>query len=218
MSKIVHPYSDIFVRYLLGDENNKDLLLSFINAVHEDYELPLITDITIKNPFNLKTFRAEKETVIDVKGYDEKGRLYDIEVQTAGNETFKYKSLYYWAKVYASQISSGDKYQVLKPAICINLVNFSLIENASVHSCFLLREMKNPGLILTDHLIIHYLEISKFLKKESIHSRFEKWMAYFKFEGKREEIMETIIKDDKIFSKAHDRFRQTGSFKDSGKE
>ena len=208
MSEIVHPYSDIFVRYLLGDENNKDLLLSFINAVHEDYDLPLIAEITIKNPFNLKTYKVEKESVIDVKGYDEKGRLYDIEVQTAGNEAFKYRSLYYWAKVYASQISAGDKYQLLKPAICINLLNFSIIENSDVHSCFLIREMKNPELILTDHLIIHFLELLKFLKMESFQSRFEKWMAYFKFEGRREEIMETIIKDDEIFSKAHDRYRQ----------
>ena len=50
----VYPYSDIFVRYLLGNEKNKDLLLSFINAVNEDSNFPLITDLTIKNPYNLK--------------------------------------------------------------------------------------------------------------------------------------------------------------------
>ena len=46
---IVYAYSDIFARYLLGDEKNKDLLLSFINAVNEDYHLPLLKEVVIKN-------------------------------------------------------------------------------------------------------------------------------------------------------------------------
>ncbi len=57
MNKIIYPYSDIFVRYLLGDENNTDLLLSFINAVNQNYKLPAIESVTIKNPFNLKTLK-----------------------------------------------------------------------------------------------------------------------------------------------------------------
>lgn len=36
MSKYVKPFSDTFVRYLLGDEKNKDILKSFINAVNAD--------------------------------------------------------------------------------------------------------------------------------------------------------------------------------------
>jgi len=35
----VYAYSDFFIRYLFGDEKNTDLLLSFINSVHEDYNL-----------------------------------------------------------------------------------------------------------------------------------------------------------------------------------
>jgi len=75
--------------YLLGDEKNSDLLLSFINSVHEDYDLPLIKSVIIKNPFNLKNLANEKESVIDIKAEDESGRQYDIEVQVEGN------SLYY---------------------------------------------------------------------------------------------------------------------------
>lgn len=209
MSNVVHAYSDIFVRYLLGDENNKDLLLSFINAVNEDYDLPLLSSVTIKNPFNLKNFKNEKESIIDVKALDEHGRQYDIEVQITGNETFKYRSLYYWAKLYTSQLDESDKFQVLKPTICINMVNFTIIpETTNVHSCFLLMEKNNPDLVLTDHLIMHYLELPKFLKNNEFNTRFEKWVAYFKYEGKREELMNIIIKDDPVLSKAHERYTQ----------
>ncbi len=70
---IVYPYTDIFVRYLLGDEANTDLLISFINAVNEDYGFPLVESVIIKNPFNLKDYRHDKESVLDIKAVDENG-------------------------------------------------------------------------------------------------------------------------------------------------
>ncbi len=84
-----------------------------------------------------------------------------------------------------------------------------MIENYNkVHSCFLLKEKSNPELILTDHLIIHYLELPKFHKKENFNSHFEKWLAFFKYEGQQEAIMETILKDDPFISKAHEKYNQ----------
>ncbi|MBD3314801.1 MAG: hypothetical protein GF344_03365, partial [Chitinivibrionales bacterium] len=55
MATVVRPYSDFFVRYLLGDEKNKDLLISFLSAVNVDGGFPAITDAEILNPINLKT-------------------------------------------------------------------------------------------------------------------------------------------------------------------
>jgi len=67
MSSFINPLSDIFIKYLLGSEKNKDLLLSFINAVLEDAGLDKIVDVTIRNPFNVKEFTIDKESVVDVK-------------------------------------------------------------------------------------------------------------------------------------------------------
>ncbi len=203
---VVLPYTDFFVRYLLGDENNIDLLLSFINAVNEDSDFPKIKSITIKNPFNLKTVATEKESIIDVKAVDAEGRQYDIEIQTTGNQLFRHRSLYYWAKLYASQLTSGVKFHVLKPTVCINLLNFSLEPLKSIHSCFRLCEKNHPDVILTDHLMMHFLELPRFSKKENFQTSFDKWMAYFKYEGQEEEIMKTIIGDDTIISKAHQQY------------
>ena len=139
----VLPYSDIFVRYLRGDEKNTDLLLSFINAVNTDYNLPVIKTVLIRNPYNLREVRIDKETILDVKATDESGEVYNIEIQSSGNETFKYRALYYWAKLYSSQIETGEKYYELKPTISINLLNFNLIDSEKVHSCFSLFEKNN---------------------------------------------------------------------------
>jgi len=100
-------------------------------------------------------------------------------------------------------------YKVLKPTICINLINFDIIPDVDkVHTCFFIREMKNPQLILTDHLVIHFLELTKFLKISGFASQFERWMGFFKYEEQVEDIMEIIIKDDPVLQKAHNRYKQ----------
>ncbi len=202
----IKPYTDIFVRYLLGDEKNSDLLLSFINAVNKDTDLPEIKSVTIKNPYNLKEIARDKETILDVKATDAAGKVYNIEIQAEGNKTFKHRALYYWAKLYSSQIETGEKYFELKPTISINLLNFNLIESDKVHSCFGIYEKNNPELMLTKHLLIHFIELPKFIKESKFNNDFENWLAFFKYEGKREDIMQVVVDDSEIFTKAHNRF------------
>ena len=117
MSTFISPTSDIFIKYLLGSEENKDLLISFVNAVLTDSNFTTIVSAEIKNPFNVKTFPIDKESIVDIKAADETGRQYNIEVQTTGDESFKARSLYYWAKLYTSQLLEGDDYTKLKPTI-----------------------------------------------------------------------------------------------------
>jgi len=206
MNYYIKPTADIFIKYLLGSQKNKDLLLSFINAVLEDSEFPKIVKVEIKNPFNLKYFLTDKESILDVKATDENNRQYDIEVQSTGNEYFKNRSLYYWAKLYSSQLEEGGEYVELMPTICINILDFELFsEIKNLHTCFLLREKNFAEYVLTDHLVIHFLEVPK-LQDEKIKTKLEKWLFYLKYEGKEEERMKILLKDHDI-NKAHKAYK-----------
>ena len=204
----IKPYSDIFVKYLLGTEENTGLLLSFINAVLSDSGFDTISSVEIKNPFNIKTSVTEKETILDVKAVDRNGRKYDIEVQTSGDYTYRWRSLYYWAQLYGGQLKEGDKFKELDPVICINLLSFNLFkELEQIHTCFFLREKNEPEFVLTDHLVLHFLELNK-LSEEIMKSKLERWLAFFKYEGKQEDLMEILIKSDKDIEKAHERYKR----------
>jgi len=61
--------------------------------------------------------------------------------------------------------------------------------------------------MLTNHLIIHFIELPKFIKESKFKNDFERWLGYFKYEGKREDIMQIIVDNSKIFAKAHNRFK-----------
>jgi predicted transposase/invertase (TIGR01784 family) len=79
----VKPTSDIFIKYLFGREEDKSLLLNFINAVQENMNFPRIKDIELKNTFNIKNLALDKESVLDIKAVSETGEIYNIEVQTS---------------------------------------------------------------------------------------------------------------------------------------
>ena len=93
MERILNPLSDIFIRYLLGSEKNKDILIDFINAVFEEKGFPLVKSLEIRNPFNKSEALMLKESILDIKARDKTGRVINIEVQIAEEESFAARSV-----------------------------------------------------------------------------------------------------------------------------
>ena len=100
MSDTITATSDIFIRYLLGSAKNKPILLHFINSILQDSNFEVAKDITLENPFNLKKFIKDKETILDVRAVDKYGRTFNVEIQTYVNTVYSKRSLYYWARIY----------------------------------------------------------------------------------------------------------------------
>lgn len=202
----VKPTSDIFIRYLFGSEENKFLLLAFINAVLENSDFPRIKTVELKNPFNLKKIVYEKESILDVKAVDETGQIFNIEVQTSGSGDFKHRTLYYWAKLYASQLKEGDLYSRLYPAICINILDFKFFDGfQKYHSTFMVREKEDPEFFLSRHLVIHFLELPKFKDMEK-DKRLCHWLHYLKNEGTEDKTMKVLLNENENIAKAHERY------------
>lgn len=209
----VKPTSDLFIRYLLGSEKNKDVLLDFINSFLEDEGFTLAVKLEIKNPFNLKELPEAKESVLDVKAQDAKGRLFDVEIQVIGNEYFIKRALYYWAKLYESRLSDGELYHTLNPVITMNVLEFTIFpEITDAHTCFMATEIEEKDYILTGDMQLHFLELEKvrFEGKPELKSSLDRWIYYLKNEGKaeEEEEMKILLNDDPIMEKAHKTYRE----------
>ena len=209
MNRYIDPTSDIFIIYLLGSPENKLILLDFINSVLSDSRFERIVDVEVKNPFNIKTFSYDKMSILDVKATDENGRVYDIEVQTYGNEIFINRSIYYWARNYSNQIVEGDNYFQLKPVICINLLKFNIFDEIDkIHTCFIPFEKDDKTIPLTDHFQIHFIELPKFSEKTKIDESLFDWLLFFKNENdNEEEYMQTLLERNKIIKKAHEKYK-----------
>lgn len=176
----IDPLVDCVFKSLLGKDENKNLLIHFLNAVLEPKKDEMIVDVTIKNPYNEKEFIGDKLSVVDVKAIDERGKTYQIEVQLAIHPSLASRILYTWSKIYHSQIREGDNYKKLNPVISIWMLNGNLFsETNAFHLKFFLNDVDN-NLILTDHLAIHILQLPKWVCREHINSEKERWMYLFK--------------------------------------
>lgn len=203
----IRAYTDMVIKYLLGTEDSKEELKDFINAVLEDSGFEPVEVLEIKNPFSFKEFEDDKLVVLDIKVEDDNGRIFDIEIQVLGNHKYVNRSLYYWSKVYNAQIESGDRYSLLKPVECINIINFNLFEEIDkFHTCFLMKEKDEPDKILTDHIMLHFIELPK-LEGDFMQNRLQEWTQYFRNEGKENKIMQTLL-EKPVFSNLNKKFKQ----------
>ena len=65
----VNPKIDLVFKKLFGSEENKDILLSLVNAILPQHQQ--IAFLTLKNPYNLADYTDRKLTILDIKAQDE---------------------------------------------------------------------------------------------------------------------------------------------------
>jgi predicted transposase/invertase (TIGR01784 family) len=154
----------------------------------------------------------DKLSILDIRATGDDGRIYDIEVQSLGNEEYINRSLYYWARIYSGQLGESENYGTLNPVICINLCDFVVIKDlTALHTCYMPIEKDNPEYALTDHFEIHFIEMPKFIDKNpELFDTLDMWIKYFLSEGKDEkedEAMKIILKNN-TFQKARNEYKR----------
>ena len=193
--------NDCFVRYLFSDIGNENIVLDFINGVMIDSNFKTFSNVEILNPFNLNKYLDGKESIVDVKCITDDNDTVIIEIQLQGNQYFIGRSLYYWANSYSSLLNKSDNYTKLAPVIGMNILDFTIFNDIKdFHSCYLLKEIKHNK-ILTDHCMLHYIELPKFnLNDFENKEKIITWIKFFKGEN-----MSNLIKENNIFEEVEKR-------------
>jgi len=157
----LNPRVDIVFKKLFGVEENKDLLISLINAIVS--EADQIEDVELLNPYNPRNFASDKLSILDVKAKRKSdGQRYSIEIQVSDEADYDKRALYYWGKLYTEQLSKGKFYNELRKAIAIHILNFtSIVKNRSYHNRFNIRDERENEVHFED-LELHTIELNKF--------------------------------------------------------
>ena len=207
MTYEIKAYNDCFVRYLFSGKNNQRHAIAFINAVMIDSNGPLVKEIKIENPFNLKGHITEKESILDILCTAETGEKFHIEIQIIREKFYNRRALYYWAKIYSSQLQKSEQYHQLCPVISIHLLNFNLFDSHSdIHSIYRLHDTAH-SLNLSEDLQLHFLELPK-LRSVKATSKLLKWMRFFKDADRGDEYMKPIIQDDPELEEAYEEYKK----------
>ena len=187
MQHQIDPTVDCVFKAIFGKEENKNLLLHFLNAVLESEEGFHIQEVSLLNPFNEREYTEDKLSVVDLKARDTEGRHYQIEIQLALHPGLKARILYTWSTLYHALINKGDDFATLRPVLSIWLLTEKLFaEIQDYHLAFHVYEPKHK-VRLSEHLGIHLLQLPDWETRAASQSELDRWMYFFK-EGKELDI------------------------------
>lgn len=190
--KFADVKNDIAFRKIFGNQNKKEVLISFLNAVLDFEEKHKITDVTVLNPYQLPKFRDGKATIIDVKAIDQSGREFIVEMQVADALGFSKRVLYYTSQGYVSQIDRGEFYDRLNPTIFIGILDFAISKNPK-HICrHRILDVETGEQIMED-MEFNFIELPKFnVARKDLKTLVEKWIFFIKEAETLEVIPEEI--------------------------
>ena len=174
--RYINPYTDFGFKKLFGTDMNKELLISFLNALLEGKEE--IEEITYLNVEQMGDRELDRRAVFDVYCRNSQGERFLVEMQKGEQEFFKDRGLYYTTFPIREQGKRGQWDYGLKAIYAIGILNFSFDESEPERYRHDVKLVDlGSGKVFYDKLTFIYLEMPKFNKgEEELETLFDKWM------------------------------------------
>ena len=181
--RYINPRTDFGFKRLFGSEFNKELLISFLNAIFMGEQD--VKDVTYINSEQLGDRVDARRAIFDVYCENQKGDKFIVEMQNVYQEFFKDRTIYYSTFPIREQARRGGDWDFhLSPVYTIGLLNFNFAEGLDEarhwHHEVKLMEVETKK-VFYDKLTYVYIEIPKFNKRESeLVTMYDKWMYILK--------------------------------------
>ncbi|KMQ07343.1 MULTISPECIES: Rpn family recombination-promoting nuclease/putative transposase [Bacillus] len=159
--QLVNLRIDFAFKQLFGTNGSEDILIAFLNAMlQESLESP-IASLQLEDPHLHREHANDKLSILDISATLDTGTKVNVEIQLNNNHDMMKRSLYYWGKLYTSQLQKGMPYSALRKTITINLLNFIMfLDHKEFHTTGTLWNTEQQEL-LSDDIEIHIVEIQK---------------------------------------------------------
>lgn len=177
---LLSPRVDFVFKKIFGNEQHPNILISFLNAVLNQKDV--ITSVKILNTDIDKEHIEDKYSRLDIKATTNNKEHINIEIQVKNEYNMVKRSMYYWSKMYESQIIEGDDYDKLARTVCINILDFKCLKNDRFHNFYRLKEVETNE-ELTDIQELHFIELPKYKgvsEDEDISNMLEIWTTFIK--------------------------------------
>lgn len=177
-TRYINPYTDFGFKKLFGTEMNKDLLMSFLNALFGSEEV--IKEVKYMNSERLGDGYGDRRSVFDVYCETEKGEKFIVEMQKAEQRYFKDRSLYYATTPIREQAPQGKWDYRLENVYTVGVLDFTFPDKEypadEYRHVIKLMDVADKH-VFYDKLTFVYLEMPKFNKSEDeLETMFDKWM------------------------------------------
>ena len=181
-TEIFNPMNDVAFKFIFGKEERKQITIDFLNTVLHKSLAHEIRDISFRQTEMIPDSDDAKLSRLDIACELDTGELVDVEVQVINYNNMQRRTLFYWARLYLLSLTRGEGYNLLRPAITINLLAFELLPQEEPVAMYSIYNIEN-GDRLNNDMELHFIELPKYIKaphktiRES--SKMERWLAYF---------------------------------------
>jgi len=177
----IDPKVDYAFKMILGQEETRPLLIDMLNAVLRRPEGEQVESVKILNPFNPMERMDDKTSIVDIRARDQRGRLFNVEMQVQRRPDFISRYIYYAVKTHQRQLRKSQGYDKLRPTISICFTDHVLYrENDDYRLQFGLLETRHHFLMAKD-LEFHLFELPKFRKTaEELTDKIDLWLYFLR--------------------------------------
>jgi predicted transposase/invertase (TIGR01784 family) len=174
------PKNDFAFKKLFGTEENKDILIPFLNEMLSEHLDAPIIDVTFTKTIQDPEHPGHKTGIVDVICHDQKGHEYLVEMQTAHDRGYEKRAQFYASRAYQAQLKRGKDYNELKNVYFLAITDFPVFPHDRVKSSHNTLDLEDYANYLTG-LNYTFVELSKFHKKSNeLVTAFDKWCYFFK--------------------------------------
>jgi predicted transposase/invertase (TIGR01784 family) len=214
MLRLLDPKNDFAFKRVFGVDDNKDILIAFLNAIFEGVH-NTIEDVEFLPLHQDPKIAALRQSIIDVKCSDSKNRQFIIEMQCYSDSAFLKRACVYAARAYADQAIDGVSYRDIKPVIFLAILDFKLLDEDKYLSHNKLLDVET-GKCNIEEFSFSFLELKKFNKSiAESRSPLEKWCCFLKHAQTMEpNEIDMIRKEYPIVGKAYKALDQYGYSKE----
>ena len=173
-TKLFSPKVDYVFKKIFGSEAHPQVLISFLNACFKGEVT--IKSVKIQNTEMTKEFIENSFSRLDILATTNLDEVINIEMQRVDENNMVKRSLYYWSKVYTNAYNGKSKYEDLPRTICINVLDFDLLDEESHHNVYGLYNKQNKHLLI-DTLELHFIELQK-LSAQYNEDNLSQWLNF----------------------------------------
>ena len=183
-----NPKIDVVFHSLFREGNEditKALISAIINKPINNIDLSVDRVLVPRTP-------SEKLCILDLKAILEDNTICNIEVQLHNNHDIIPRLLYYWSRLYDSQLQKSQDYNLLQKTICIGILDYNLPEvpkSYPPHSIWKIMNTCDSSndkvenfhkTILTNLFELHIIELPKVKKylEQNPNDIIAQWMLF----------------------------------------
>lgn len=195
--KYLSPKADLTFKLVFGE--HKDLAMSLLNALLPLAEDAPIVSLEYESPEMVPERKGQKDTIVDVRCKDARGRSFIVEMQMQWSDQFKKRVVMNAAKAVIKKVGAGEDYTLIQPVFSLNLVDDNIKGEAAgeFYHDYAILNVAHPELSI-DYLRFVFVELPKFQPRNIMKKKMAVlWLRFLtEIDEKTDEVPEELLENE----------------------